>query len=69
MDELSRELGLDPIEFRLRNASVEGTRKVEGPVFQKIGLVECLKRPPTTTTTALRWMAPTAGAASPPVSG
>ena len=43
MDELCQKLDLDPVEFRLRNASVEGTRKVEGPVFQKIGLVQCLE--------------------------
>ena len=34
---------MDPVEFRLRNASKEGVRRVEGPVFRKIGLVECLE--------------------------
>ena len=34
---------MDPVEFRLNNAVTEGSRKVEGPVFQKIGLVECLE--------------------------
>ena len=43
VDEICQKLDMDPIEFRLRNASREGTRKVEGPVFQKIGLVECLE--------------------------
>ena len=43
IDEVCQKLDMDPIEFRLRNASKEGTRKVEGPVFQKIGLVECLE--------------------------
>jgi xanthine dehydrogenase molybdenum-binding subunit len=43
IDEICEKLGLDPIEFRLRNASKEGTRKIEGPVFGKIGLVECLE--------------------------
>ena len=43
VDELCVKLGMDPITFRLNNASVEGTRKVEGPVFQRIGLVECLE--------------------------
>ena len=43
VDELCVQLGMDPIEFRLNNASVEGTRKIEGPVFQRIGLVECLE--------------------------
>ena len=43
VDELCQKLGLDPVEFRLNNAVTEGSRKVEGPVFQKIGLVECLE--------------------------
>ena len=43
IDEISEKLGIDPIEFRLRNASKEGSRKVEGPVFRRIGLVECLE--------------------------
>ena len=33
---------MDPIEFRLLNASREGTRQVTGPVFGKIGCVETL---------------------------
>ena len=43
MDELCRELGLDPIEFRLLNAAKEGTRRIEGPVARRIGLIECLE--------------------------
>ena len=43
MDELCRELGLDPIDFRLLNAAKEGTRRIEGPVARRIGLVECLE--------------------------
>ncbi len=43
MDELCRQLGLDPIEFRLLNAAKEGTRRIEGPVARRIGLVECLE--------------------------
>ena len=43
VDELCQRLGADPVEFRLNNAAAEGSRKVEGPVFQKIGLVECLE--------------------------
>ena len=42
VDELCQQLGADPVAFRLNNAVAEGSRKVEGPVFQKIGLVECL---------------------------
>ena len=43
IDEICEQLGMDPVEFRLRNASKEGVRRVEGPVFRKIGLVECLE--------------------------
>ena len=43
MDELCRQLGVDPIEFRLLNAAKEGTRRIEGPVSRKVGLIECLE--------------------------
>ncbi len=43
MDELCQQLGIDPIDFRLLNASKEGTRRIEGPVARRIGLVECLE--------------------------
>ena len=43
IDELCRELGMDPIEFRLLNAAKEGTRRIEGPVARRIGFVECLE--------------------------
>ncbi len=43
VDELAEKVGLDPIEFRLRNASKEGTRRVDGPVFPKIGNIETLE--------------------------
>ena len=43
MDEIAREIGMDPIEFRLRNASKEGTRRVDGPEFPVIGNIECVE--------------------------
>ena len=43
IDEICGKLGMDPIEFRLRNAAKEGARRVEGPVYRRIGLVECLE--------------------------
>lgn len=43
IDELAAKLELDPIEFRLRNAAKEGTRRVDGPVYPRVGLVECLQ--------------------------
>ena len=43
VDEIARKVGMDPIEFRLLNASKEGTRRVDGPVFPVVGNVECLQ--------------------------
>ncbi len=43
VDELAVALGLDPIDFRLRNASHEGTAQPPGPKFKRIGLVELLE--------------------------
>ncbi len=43
IDELAAKLGLDPVEFRLRNAAREGTRRVDGPKFRRIGCVEVLE--------------------------
>jgi CO/xanthine dehydrogenase Mo-binding subunit len=42
VDELAETLGFEPIDFRLMNASKEGTRRVDGPIFPRIGLVEVL---------------------------
>ena len=43
IDELCAQLKLDPIEFRLKNAAVEGTRRVDGPVYPRIGMVESVE--------------------------
>lgn len=43
IDELAEKLKIDPIEFRLRNAAKEGTRRVDGPTYPRIGLIETLK--------------------------
>ena len=43
VDELAEKLGIDPIEFRLLNAAKEGTRRVDGPRFPRIGCVEVLE--------------------------
>ena len=43
VDEICQQLDIDPIEFRLMNASKEGTRRVDGPVFPVVGNVECLE--------------------------
>ena len=43
VDELCEKLGMDPMEFRLLNAAKEGVRRIEGPVYNRIGFVECLE--------------------------
>ncbi len=43
IDELCNQLGLDPIDTRLKNASREGTKASYGPAFERIGLVETLE--------------------------
>ena len=43
IDEIAGKLGIDPAEFRLRNASKEGTRRVDGPVFPIVGNIECVE--------------------------
>ena len=43
VDELCDAIGMDPVEFRLVNASKEGTRQAAGPTFGRIGMVEILQ--------------------------
>jgi len=43
LNELAEKCGIDPLEFRLRNASHEGTAQPAGPPFKKIGFVETLE--------------------------
>lgn len=43
MDMLALELGMDPIDLRLKNAAKKGTRTHYGPTFNTIGMVECLE--------------------------
>ena len=42
IDELAEKLGLDPIEFRKKNAVKEGDRRASGPIFGKISFIETL---------------------------
>ena len=58
IDELAEKLGLDPIEFRLKNAAHEGTRRVDGPVYPRVGLVECLQA----ARNCQHWKTPLSGA-------
>ncbi|MGD8832406.1 MAG: xanthine dehydrogenase family protein molybdopterin-binding subunit [Pseudomonadales bacterium] len=43
LDELARELGMDPIDLRLKNAVTEGSQAAYGPKFPAIGFRECLE--------------------------
>ena len=43
LDELAEKLQIDPIEFRLRNAAKEGTRRADGTVNPIIGGVEVME--------------------------
>jgi len=40
VDEICCQLNIDAAEFRLKNAAQEGTRRVDGPVYSRIGMVE-----------------------------
>jgi xanthine dehydrogenase molybdenum-binding subunit len=43
IDELCDKLGMDPLEFRIRNSAKEGTRAATGPVWPRVGFVDTLQ--------------------------
>jgi CO/xanthine dehydrogenase Mo-binding subunit len=43
IDELAVKLAMDPIEFRLLNAAKDGTRRITGIPYKKVGYVETLQ--------------------------
>ena len=43
VDELAEKIGMDPLDIRMKNAAKEGTRRVDGPTFNRVGLVETLE--------------------------
>jgi len=43
VDELAEKLSVDPLEFRLKNASEEGTRRPDGLIFKRIGNRETIE--------------------------
>lgn len=47
MDEIAEEIGIDPLELRLRNANQEGDITVSGTILTSCGFTECLKRSAT----------------------
>ena len=42
VDEICSQIGMDPLTFRLKNAAREGIRRVDGPVYGRVGLEETL---------------------------
>ena len=49
VDELAAQLGMDPVEFRIKNAAQEGTRSSYGPIYGPIGIgptLEAVKNHP-----------------------
>jgi CO/xanthine dehydrogenase Mo-binding subunit len=40
IDEICERLKIDPLDFRIKNAAKEGTRRADGPVFPRIGMIE-----------------------------
>ena len=42
IDEICQKRGMDPLEFRVKNGSKEGSRRIPGPVLQRVGYMETL---------------------------
>src|SRR5262249_23617761 len=40
VDEICEQLKTDPLDFRIKNAAREGTRRADGPAYPRIGMVE-----------------------------
>ena len=43
IDEICEKIGMDPLEFRMLNGAKEGTRRLTGPVFPRIGFLETVQ--------------------------
>ncbi len=43
IDEMAKKIGMDPIDFRLKNAIAEGHKTIYGETFNRIGFVETLQ--------------------------
>ena len=42
IDEICEKLGIDPLDFRVKNGTKEGSRRIPGPVLQQVGYLETL---------------------------
>jgi len=40
IDEICEQLKIDPLDFRIKNGAKEGTRRADGPVYPRIGMIE-----------------------------
>ncbi len=40
VDEICEQLKIDPLDFRIKNGAREGTRRADGPVFPRVGMIE-----------------------------
>jgi xanthine dehydrogenase molybdenum-binding subunit len=43
VDEICEKLKFDPLEFRLKNAAKEGTRRADGPTYPRVGMIETVE--------------------------
>ena len=43
IDEICEQIGMDKIDFRLKNAAKKGTKAAYGPVYPEIGMIETLQ--------------------------
>ncbi len=43
VDEIAEKLGMDPLDFRLKNAAKQGTRRADGPKYRRIGCIEVIE--------------------------
>jgi CO/xanthine dehydrogenase Mo-binding subunit len=43
VDEICEKLKIDPLDFRIKNGAREGTRRADGPVYPRIGMIETVE--------------------------
>jgi CO/xanthine dehydrogenase Mo-binding subunit len=43
VDEICEKLKIDPLDFRVKNGAREGTRRADGPVYPRIGMIETVQ--------------------------
>jgi CO/xanthine dehydrogenase Mo-binding subunit len=43
IDEICEKLKIDPLDFRINNSAKEGSRRADGPVYPRIGMIETVE--------------------------